>query len=500
MQEAIITANNLNFTYNKGKTNEYHALVDVSFKIYPNEYIIVFGPSGCGKSTLLNVIAGLEKPDTGDVFVHGRNMMKMKNKEFSIFHKKEVGMIFQQYNLISSLSVLDNVILPQIFINSSKRKRDKLGMELLDKFGIAEHAKKIPTELSGGEQQRIGIVRSIVNNPILVLADEPVGNLDSKSADNVLKILEKLNKEEKKTVIMVTHNIEYTQYGDRIIYMKDGIITKEVINEKDKHKSKNDYKKVKTRTPTAVMNEMMRNYRNLTAEQINILIMPYKAKVFAHNFITNRSMEEVSVFEDAIRRRMLGAISSKELYNILHTPSREGGVGFNKRAVEKVVEHFDKVVELAYFINQRYHQAKNNQNNHDIVSYEEKAQKTKEYLLDVCYHDYYENLNEIQMSRLHEAIKDRIKGEIQKSEFFNYLDMSYNDSGIGLNSKTAKAISEEIELVLVLGYGITSNKRSNFRVKQNENTKIKIRNDVQLMKSKISQNINNIDSPAGEKI
>ncbi len=483
MQDPVITAKNLNFTYNKGNTNEYHALVDVSLDIYPNEYIIIFGPSGCGKSTLLNVIAGLEKPDTGDVFVHGRNMMKMDTGEFSTFHRKEVGMIFQQYNLISSLSVLDNVALPQIFINHSRKERNKIALELLDRFGILEHAKKIPTELSGGQQQRIGIARSIVNNPSLVLADEPVGNLDSKSADNVLKILEVLNKEEKKTVIMVTHNVEYTEYGDRIIYMKDGIITKEVVNDKSKNTEK---KKENQKTPTAVMNEMMRNYRDLSPEQINVLIMPYKAKVFANNFITSKSLEEVGIFEDAIRRRMLGAIKDKELYNILHTPAREGGTGFDKRTAKKIIEHFDRVIKVAYLMNQKYHQRKNDLGEHNIVSYEEKTEAARKYLLSVCYNAYYESLNEIKTSRLHEAIKDRLKGEIDKSKFFNYIDKPFNDSGVGLNSKTAKSISEELELILVLSYGLAQ--KVNKRIAGNRSRE---GNKIDELKNKISQKINN---------
>lgn len=487
MADPIIVAKNLNFTYNPGKSNEYQALIDISFKIYPEEFIIIFGPSGCGKSTMLNVIAGLEKPDTGDVFVNGRNMMKMDNKEFSDYHKIEVGMIFQQYNLIPSLSVLDNVSLPQVFINRSKRKRDKIAYELLEKFGIVKHAKKIPTELSGGQQQRIGIARSIVNNPKLVLADEPVGNLDSKSAENVLQILDKLNKEEKKTVIMVTHNIENLEYGDRILYMKDGIITKEVINDKD---HKNEYKKAKVKSPTAVMNEMLRDYRNLSPEQINILIMPYKAKVFAHNFITSRSIEEANIFEDAVRRRLLGAISREEFFNILHIPTRDGGVGFDKRTAEKIVRSFDKALKVAYLIYQKYHQKKNEEGKHSIVSYEEKTEAVKKYLVEACYQEHYHNLNEIQASRLYEAIKDRVKGDIQKSEFYNYLDLSFNDSGVGLNSKTAKAISEELEMILVLGYGVSQSYTRGTKISKNDVDKsLEPKDDIKDLKNKLAQKV-----------
>ena len=131
--EPIIKAKNLNFVYNKGKDNEFHALVNINMEIYPEEFIMFFGPSGCGKSTLLNVVAGLEIPDEGsEVTVLGRDMMKLTSKEFADYHRSDLGMVFQAYNLITSLSVLDNVALPQMFLNSSKKKREKWGMQLLE--------------------------------------------------------------------------------------------------------------------------------------------------------------------------------------------------------------------------------------------------------------------------------------------------------------------------------------------------------------------------------
>ena len=140
--ESIIKVRDVSFTYNKDKDNEFRALTNVSLDVYPEEFIIVFGPSGCGKSTLLNVFAGLELPDSGTVTVFDRDLTKMNKHDFAMYHRAEVGMVYQQYNLITSLSVLDNVALPQIFINIGKRKREKWGKKLLDRFGILEQAKK----------------------------------------------------------------------------------------------------------------------------------------------------------------------------------------------------------------------------------------------------------------------------------------------------------------------------------------------------------------------
>ncbi len=449
-KEPIIKARNLNFTYNKGKDNEFHALININMEIYQEEFIIFFGPSGCGKSTLLNVVAGLEIPDEGsEVTALGRDMMKLTGKQFADYHRHDLGMIFQAYNLITSLSVLDNVALPQMFVSASRHKRNKWSMQLLERFGINQHAKKIPTELSGGQQQRIGIARSIVNNPALVLADEPVGNLDSVSAKNVLDILSDLNEREKKTVIMVTHNPENLIYADRIFYLKDGTIIREVVN-----KDKNELKRQAQKTPTAEITDLMRAYHGLTPEQINILIMPYKARIFAHHFITTRSMEEAKTFEDAIQRRLMGTATVNELHDTLHRPSADGGVGFDIRSADKIMSKINNSLRMSYFVYQAHHQEKNAQGEHDPVTEDAKTAKLTDYLISTCYEEYADHLTDEQLTRLRKAVKDRITNVTQKNEFYTALDLPLKEGGVGLNSKTAKAMTEEIELVLILGFGV----------------------------------------------
>jgi putative ABC transport system ATP-binding protein len=451
--DAVITLDKLNFTYNKNKDNEYRALINVSLSIYPEEFIVVFGPSGCGKSTLLNIIAGLESPESGTLTIFGKDMTQMSRKEFAVYHRTQIGMIYQAYNLITTLTVLDNVALPQMFIDAGKKKREKIAMELLERFGIAPQAKKIPTELSGGQQQRIGIARAIVNNPQIVLADEPVGNLDSVSAHNVLEILADLNEKEKKTIILVTHNPENLIYADRIIYMKDGIITREVIN-KDKHREIQEKKELVPKTPTAEIADLMRAYHGLTPEQINILIMPYKSKIFAHHFISSRNLEETKVFEDLIQRRLLGTITEEEMGNVLNRASNHGGVGFDIRTTDKIVRRVNRIIRMAYFIYQKVHQRKNEKGEHALVTDEEKAEKLTDYLLKTCYYEHMDRLAESQIIRLRQAVKERIKGDVQKMDFYNTLDSSLKEGGVGLNSKTASAVTEELELILILGFGV----------------------------------------------
>lgn len=462
--EPIISIKNLNFTYNKGKDNEFHALVNISLDIFPQEYVIFFGPSGCGKSTLLNVIAGLEKPDSGEIEVFGKSLNNMTPKEFATYHRSQVGMIYQSYNLITSLSVLDNVALPQMFVNVNKGKRDKWSKQLLERFGILKQAYKIPTELSGGQQQRIGIARAIVNNPNIVLADEPVGNLDSVSAKDALNILTELNEKEKKTIIMVTHNPENLSQGDRIIYLKDGIITREVTN-KDKRRpeeklpGKTDEGFTKVKSPMVEIKDLMRAYHGLSPEQINILIMPYKAKVFAHHFITSRNMEETQVFEEVIQRRLLGTISQEEFLDILKRASIEGGVGFDRRTADKIIRRVNRIIRIAYFIYQEGRQRKTEGGGHEAITEDEKADRVTEYLLKTCYNEYYHHLDDVQTNRIKSAVKERLDGSMQKPDFFEMLDKPFKEGGVGLNIKTAKAITEEIELVMILGFGIVQKRK-----------------------------------------
>ncbi|OGF26343.1 hypothetical protein A2303_04070 [Candidatus Falkowbacteria bacterium RIFOXYB2_FULL_47_14] len=452
--DPIISLKNINFVYNKGKDNEFQALINVNLEIYPEEFIIIFGPSGCGKSSLLNVLAGLETPDSGTISILGKDMMTLSKKDFAWYHRNQLGMIYQAYNLITSLTVLENVALPQIFLNVRKRKREKWSLSLLERFGIVKHAQKIPTELSGGQQQRIGIARSIVNNPKLILADEPVGNLDSVSAQNVFDILEELNEKEKKTIILVTHNPENLDYADRIIYMKDGIITREVVNREKHKKEKKVGPGAEVKSAINQMEDLMRAYHGLSPEQINILIMPYKAKVFAHHFITTRNMEETRVFEESIQRRLLGTISQEELYDILNRNSSDGGVGFDKRTTDKILRRVNRIIRMAYFVYQKDRQRKDVGGEHVKIDWDEKTEKLTSYLLMSCYQEYYKHLEKEQTERLKKVVHDRIVGNINKIQFFGYLDQPFHDGGVGLNRKTARAITEEIELILILGFGI----------------------------------------------
>jgi putative ABC transport system ATP-binding protein len=217
------------------KTSQVNSIIlkDINIDIFFGEFVILFGPSGCGKSTLLNCIAGLEVPTKGKVFIRGQDLSKLTKEELAKHRGEKIGMIFQQFNVLKSLNVIKNIALPQIFKGVPKRRRLKRAHNMLKLFEMEKFANHIRTELSGGQQQRIAIARALVNNPWILIADEPTGNLDSKTADEIMELLKNLNEKSKRTIVLVTHNPEHLKYADKIVHMKDGEITNiEIINDK----------------------------------------------------------------------------------------------------------------------------------------------------------------------------------------------------------------------------------------------------------------------------
>ena len=212
----LIHTKNLIKTYDTGSI-KYHALQNVDISIGYNEVAAIVGPSGSGKSTLLHLIGGLDRPTSGVVDVDGINLSELSENELADYRSKKVGFVFQFFNLIPYLSAVENLELSMSIARIGKKERRVKALELLKKFGLEPLAKKKPTELSGGEQQRTAIARALVNNPSLVLADEPTGNLDSSSSLVVMDVFRELIEERNVSVVMVTHNLELMKYCDRII-------------------------------------------------------------------------------------------------------------------------------------------------------------------------------------------------------------------------------------------------------------------------------------------
>lgn len=218
--------NHLSKIYKTGRT-KVHALKNVSCKINQGEFVSVVGKSGCGKSTLLNLIGGLDRPTCGELFFHDQNLSSMTSNKLADYRKKEVGIIFQSFNLIYTHTALENVALSLAIGNIRRKDRSKIALDLLRKVGLEDRADHLPSELSGGESQRVAIARAMANNPKIILADEPTGNLDSQTAKQIMNLLADLNKTEKKTILLITHDLESaTQHSDKLIHLKDGEIIK----------------------------------------------------------------------------------------------------------------------------------------------------------------------------------------------------------------------------------------------------------------------------------
>lgn len=218
---AMIKLTGINKIY---RTNEIEtlALENVNLDVEKGEFVSIMGPSGCGKSTLLNIMGLLDAPSSGKIEINGTSVENMKDKELVAFRNKTLGFVFQSFHLINSLNVIDNVELPLLYRKMPAKERTRLAKEVLERVGLSHRMRHMPTQLSGGQCQRVAIARAIVGNPEIILADEPTGNLDSKMGAEVMELLHKLNKEDGRTIVMVTHNEEQAKQTSRTIRFFDG--------------------------------------------------------------------------------------------------------------------------------------------------------------------------------------------------------------------------------------------------------------------------------------
>jgi len=219
----MIQVNNAAKIYEMG-SSVINALDGIDFSVSRGEFVSLVGPSGSGKSTLMNVIGALDSLDGGKIIVNGKNISKYSDSEQARYRREIVGFVFQTFNLQRHMTALENVELPLIFGGVTGKSRKGRALEALGRVGLSERVGHRPTELSGGEQQRVAIARAIVNMPKILLADEPTGNLDTRSGESIMDLMKKLNRDEGVTIVVVTHNVEHAQYADKVFYMRDGKI------------------------------------------------------------------------------------------------------------------------------------------------------------------------------------------------------------------------------------------------------------------------------------
>jgi len=218
----LIELKNIRKTYKTGAI-EYTALKDINLTVNQNDYIALMGTSGSGKSTLMNILGALDSPSSGSYQLRGQSVDSLNDEDLSIFRNKEVGFVFQTFNLLPKLNAIENVALPLLYANVPKKERTERAIEMLEKVGLIDQVLNKPNEMSGGQRQRVAIARALINNPSIILADEPTGNLDSKTSSEVMNFFKDLH-EAGNTIILVTHELEIAEYAQKTIVLKDGEI------------------------------------------------------------------------------------------------------------------------------------------------------------------------------------------------------------------------------------------------------------------------------------
>ncbi len=227
--QSIIQLKNIAKAYKIG-TETIHALRDVSLEIYKNEFVALMGPSGSGKSTLMNMLGCLDSPTSGEYILNGIAVSQMLDNQLAEVRNKEIGFVFQSFNLLPRSTALDNVMLPLVYAGFNKADRLQRGKEVMEQVGLKDRMLHKPNELSGGQRQRVAIARALVNHPAIILADEPTGNLDSKTSIEIMALLEEIHKQGN-TIILVTHEEDIAQHAHRIVRLKDGIVERDYQNE-----------------------------------------------------------------------------------------------------------------------------------------------------------------------------------------------------------------------------------------------------------------------------
>ncbi|MFA5287025.1 MAG: ABC transporter ATP-binding protein [Candidatus Omnitrophota bacterium] len=219
----MIEAKNIHKVYADSK-KPLPVLKGINLKIEKGEFVAIVGPSGAGKSTLLHLLGGLDNPTSGEIIFQGEDIYKLNDEELAKARNKKIGFVFQFYHLLSEFTVLENVLLPGLIGNGKADKVRKSAMELLEKVGLSQRIDHFPSQLSGGEKQRVAVARSLINNPNLLLCDEPTGNLDSNSGEGIIALIKDINIKNKMTVVLVTHNMELVRLADKVYNLKDGLL------------------------------------------------------------------------------------------------------------------------------------------------------------------------------------------------------------------------------------------------------------------------------------
>jgi putative ABC transport system ATP-binding protein len=437
MAKPLIVCRDLSIIYNKGKSNEFKALTGVNTDIYEGEYIILFGPSGCGKSTLMYSIQGSLPPGEGTLLIRGDDIYSYPPSERVYFQRYVMGIIFQSFNLIGSLSVLDNVALPMIFCNADKITRERRAQSLLDRFGVGHVSHKIPAMLSGGQQQRVSVSRSMVNDPKILLADEPTGNLDSVSTQQVMDKIDEINTFDRRTIIMVSHNAAHLSYAHRVYYLKDGRVIREVVNPQRKQ-----IKPV--REGETIVTELEQLARLYPYDSIDTLRV--KSMV---NFLTQSlSFDQLVRLEHATALFIKGKVDKEAFVKALMLPFERGGVEIPEKQAKHMAAVANKMIHQADDI-RRFRAKKDNAG--VFFSQHKLAERLRDHLLNM----YRLKLSKEQDAHLVEMIADRVTGVIEDEEFNQRVMQTVKSGGLGLSDREADDLTRYFEKIIAQGVDVS---------------------------------------------
>jgi putative ABC transport system ATP-binding protein len=437
MAKPLIICRNLDIIYNKGKSNEFRALQNASTDIYEGEYIILFGASGSGKSTLMYAIQGSLPPGGGTMLIGGEDIYALPVEDRVYFQRFVMGIIFQSFNLIGSLSVLDNVALPMIFANVDRPTRERRAQSLLERFGVGHVSHKIPAMLSGGQQQRVSVSRSMVNDPKILLADEPTGNLDSVSTQQVMDKIDEINTFDKRTIIMVSHNAAHLSYAHRVYYLKDGFIVREVVNPQRKQ-----IKPVKE--GETIVTELEQLARLFPYDSVDSL----RVKSLVNLLTQDYTYDQLVRMEHIISRLISGKVDGQTVMKVLMMPYERGGVGINETEARRMVRTSSRIVDQANDI-RRFRKQQNE--DHVFFSQHKLAERLRDHVLQA----HRLKLSKKQDENLVELIADRVVGVIGEDEFNEKIMKGVTTGGLGLSEKEADDITRYFEKTIALGVDVS---------------------------------------------
>jgi putative ABC transport system ATP-binding protein len=437
MAKPLIICRDLDIIYNKGKSNEFKALSGASTDIYEGEYIILFGASGSGKSTLMYSIQGSLPPGNGTMLIGGEDIYAISIEDRVYFQRYVMGIIFQQFNLIPSLTVLDNVALPMIFANKDKPTRNRRAQSLLDRFGVGMVSHKITPMLSGGQQQRVSVARSMVNDPKILLADEPTGNLDSVSTQQVMDKIDEINTFDRRTVIMVSHNAAHLSYAHRVYYLKDGAIVREVVNPQRKQ-----IKPVKE--GETIVTELEQLARLFPYDSIETLRV--KSLV---NFLTqDYTFTQIERMEKMVQSFITGKIDRETYIKMLTLPYDRGGVAVPENVARRMAKTSKEILHQADDI-RRFR----NTHNKDHVFFDQ--HKLAERLRDHMLKANRLKLSKKQDDNLVEIIADRVVGVTDEGVFHDHLQKGISVGGLAITEKEADEVVRYFEKLVAQGVDVS---------------------------------------------